>query len=424
MQVSRRNLLKSTFAAAGAAALPLSSHGSTCSPPGLNPLYAKFDEILKQPVFKRELFPDPVVIETLELLHYKDSYLCRVRSKDGAEGISVGNTFQLDSLYPFFVRRLEPFFIGKDARDLEHLLEASTVHDSNYKLTGLALWVPLAVIEFAILDMFGRMSGKSMGKLIGEIHNKEIAVYQANGERDISAELTIEHLKRDVAISKAKAIKFKLGGRMSHPEYPVGRSEKLIPLVRKTFGDEMVISADANGSYTVAQAIPIGKLMQEYNYAFYEEPVPFDWYEEIKQVSDSLKIPIALGEQEPSTHNFRWLLANNAIGITQQDMFYFGGMVRCMQVARMANAMGKQTIPHISSTGLGYLYMMHFVSAIPNSGSYHEFKEFNNELPYTCATSTLRSDENGRIKVPTGPGLGIEIDPDYIKKHQVVKVEF
>ncbi len=57
--------------------------------------------------------------------------------------------------------------------------------------------------------------------------------------------------KRDVEISKAKAIKFKLGGRMSHPEYPVGRSEKLIPLVRKTFGDKMVISADANGSYTV-----------------------------------------------------------------------------------------------------------------------------------------------------------------------------
>lgn len=424
MQVSRRHLIKSTVAAAGAAVLPLSSRGTACYPPGSNPHYAKFDEILTQPVFKRELFPNPVLIETLELLHYKDSYLCRIRSKDGAEGISVGNTFQLDSLYPFFVRRLQPFFIGKDARDLEHLLEASTVHESNYKLTGLALWVPLAVIEFAILDMFGKISGKSIGELIGEIHNKEIAVYQANSERDISAELTIEHLKRDVAISKAKAIKFKLGGRMSHPEFPVGRSEKLIPLVRKTFGDEMVISADSNGSYTVAQAIPIGKLMQEYKYAFYEEPVPFDWYEEIKQVADTLQIPIALGEQEPSTHNFRWLLANNAIGITQQDMFYFGGMVRCMRVARMANAIGKQTIPHISDSGLGYLYMMHFVSAIPNSGPYHEFKQFNNELPYTCATSTLRSDDNGRIKVPTGPGLGVEIDPDYIKKHEVVKAEY
>jgi len=68
-------------------------------------------------------------------------------------------------------------------------------------------------------------------------------------------------------------------------------------------------------------------------------------------------------------------------------------MVRCMRVARMAHALGKQCIPHISGSGLGYLYMMHFVSAIPNAGRYHEFKEFNDELPLTCATSTLRSDD-------------------------------
>jgi L-alanine-DL-glutamate epimerase-like enolase superfamily enzyme len=300
------------------------------------------------------------------------------------------------------------------------MLEA-TVHESNYKAQSLAIWVPLATIEFAILDMFGKMSGKPIGELIGDIHNKSIKVYQANGERDNSADDVIEHLKRDVAISKAKAIKFKLGGRMTHTECPVGRSEKLIPLVRKTFGDDMIISADANGSYAVKEAIAIGKLMQDQKYVFFEEPVPFDWYEETKQVADALEIPIAGGEQEPSTHNFRWLIANGGLSIVQQDMFYFGGMVRCMRVARMAGALGKVCIPHISSTGLGYLYMMHFVSAIPNSGEYHEFKEFNNDLPYTCATSTLRSDDNGAIKVPTGPGLGITIDPAYIAKHTVIK---
>ena len=423
MQTNRRNILRTAIAAGAAAALPASAQdkGKPCYAPGANPHYAKLDEILTQPVFRRELFPNPVIIESIELLHYKNSYLCRVRSKDGAEGISISNSQQMEVLYPIFVKRIAPYFIGKDARDIELLLEEVTVYESNYKATSLAIFVPMATVEFAILDMFGRMSGKSIGLLISDkIYNPNIAVYQANGERYISAEETIEHLQRDVAISKAKAIKFKLGGRMSHPETPAGRSEKLIPLVRKTFGDSMVISADANGSYTVAEALPIGRLMQEYKYAFYEEPVPFDWYEEIKQIADSLQIPIALGEQEPSTHNFRWLIANKAIGICQQDMFYFGGMVRCMRVARMAHAMGQQCIPHISSTGLGYVYMMHFVSAIPNSGLYHEFKEFNNDLPYTCSTSTLRSNGDGVIKVPTGPGVGLDIDPDYIKKHTVV----
>jgi len=428
MKIDRRALLKTGLSVGAAAALPGSLNAQFLNAPRhglpgtLVERYAKLDAILKQPVFKRDLFKEPVIIESIELLHYKNSWLCRVRAKDGHEGLSVSNSQQMEVLYPILVKRIAPFFIGKDARDLEDLLEQVTVYESNYKAQSLAIWIPIATIEFAILDMFGKMANRSIGLLISDkIYNTKINVYQANGERDNSAEEVIEHLQRDVAISHAKAIKFKLGGRMSHTEYPPGRSEKLIPLVRKTFGDSMVISADANGSYTSEQAIPIGKLMQQYKYAFFEEPVPFDWYEETRQVADALEIPIAGGEQEPSTHNFRWLIANGGLSITQQDMFYFGGMVRCMRVARMANAFGKQTIPHISSTGLGYLYMMHFVSAIPNSGPYHEFKEFNNTLPYKCATSTLRSDENGVVTVPTGPGLGLEIDPDYLSKHEVVK---
>ena len=428
MNSNRRRFLTTSLAASAATvALPANSWAQFLSAPHhglpgtLQERYAKLDAILAEPVFKRNLFPDPVIIESVELLTREKQYICRVRSKDGHEGISVSNSQQMEVLYPIFVKRVAPFFIGKDARDIESLIPAVTVHNNIYKAKGLAIWVPIATVEFAILDMFGKMANRSIGLLISDkIYNPAITVYQANGERDIPAEEVIEHLKRDVAISHAKAIKFKLGGRMTHKEFPAGRSEKLIPLDRKTFGDQMVISADANGSYTVAEAIPIGKLMQEYKYAFFEEPVQFDWYEETKQVSDALEIPIAGGEQEPATHNFRWLVANGGLSIVQQDMFYFGGMIRCMQVARMANAFGKQCIPHISSTGLGYVYMMHFVSSIPNSGPYHEFKEFNYVLPYRCATSTLRSDSNGVIKVPTGPGFGVEIDPGFLKSCTVV----
>jgi L-alanine-DL-glutamate epimerase-like enolase superfamily enzyme len=325
------------------------------------------------------------------------------------------------SLYPVFINRLQPFFIGKDARDLEKILDEVYVYQSNYKMQSLALWVPLATIEFAVLDMLGRISGKSIGELIGTIHNKKIAVYQANGERGITAEVTIEHLVKEVGETKAKALKFKVGGRMSNNyESPAGRSEKLIPLVRKTFGDKMVIYADSNGSYTADEAIRIGRIMEEYKIDFFEEPVPFDWYEETKDVSDALNIPIAGGEQEPSLHMFRWLIANDAIQIVQPDMFYFGGMVRSMRVARMAETFSKQCTPHISGSGMGYLYMMHFVSAISNAGPYHEFKGFNNELPFECKTSSLSSDE-GVVTVPSGPGLGIEIDMAYISKHQVVR---
>ncbi len=181
----------------------------------------------------------------------------------------------------------------------------------------------------------------------------------------------------------------------------------------------MVVYADSNGSYDAAEAIRIGRILEEYRFDFYEEPVPFDWYEETRQVADALDIPIAGGEQEPSMHNFRWLLGNGALDMVQPDIFYFGGMIRSMKVARMAEALGKQCTPHISGSGLGYLYMMHFVSTLPNAGPFHEFKGFNREIPMESATSLLTS-ENGIVQVPSGPGLGVTIDPDFVKKHDVI----
>jgi L-alanine-DL-glutamate epimerase-like enolase superfamily enzyme len=382
--------------------------------------YDNLDKVLAQPVLKAELFSAPVIIESMQLLRYQNNFICKVRSKDGAEGISVGNNMQLISLYPIFVKRLQPFFIGKDATKLEQLLEEAYVYQSNYKLQNLALWVPLATIEFAILDLLGRISGNSIGQLIGEIHNPKVAVYRANNYRGRTAEESIGLIQRNVEETQAKALKFKVGGRMSHDaDYPAGRSEALIPLVRKTFGDDMVIYADSNGSYSVKEAIRIGKIMEEYKYDFYEEPTPFDWYEETKAVADALDVPIAGGEQEPSMHQFRWLIGNDALDIVQPDMFYFGGMIRSMKVAKMAHVEGKKCVPHISGSGLGYLYMMHFVSAIPNAGPYHEFKGFNTEIPYECSTSSLES-EQGEVTVPTGAGLGLEIDPEYIAKHKLV----
>jgi hypothetical protein len=91
MRTNRRRFLATALAGGMAATTsPVSSYGSQDPKPGsaaaLHPRYSKLDEILKQPVLKKELFPAPVIIKTLELLRYRDSFLCRVRSADGAEG--------------------------------------------------------------------------------------------------------------------------------------------------------------------------------------------------------------------------------------------------------------------------------------------------------------------------------------------------
>ncbi|HSO89287.1 MAG TPA: hypothetical protein VLQ91_22225, partial [Draconibacterium sp.] len=105
MKTTRRNFITTAVAGSVAAALPVSAYSQ-------KPLisvsekvmenYEKLDKILQQPVFKKELFSTPVIVETLELLRNGNSFLCRVRSKNGEEGISVSNGGQMRSLYPIF----------------------------------------------------------------------------------------------------------------------------------------------------------------------------------------------------------------------------------------------------------------------------------------------------------------------------------
>jgi len=408
-----------------AATLPFSSLGNSLITIDKIPeRFQQLDDILKQPVLKKELFREPVIIDTLELLQYNNRYLCRVRSKDGAEGISVAHN-DLSYLVPVFLRKLQPFFIGQDARELDLIMDKVYNYQFNFRYNGISLGIPLATIEFAILDMLGKMAGLPMGQLIGDLHYKEVGVYCATEFREKPLEEHQALIRQAVAEYDVNAIKMKIGymfagSKNIHDPGLPGKSEKMIPWLRKEFGDGWTLYADSNGYYDVEGAVKIGKLLEEYKYAYFEEPVMYDHFEEIKAVADRLTLPIANGEQDQSFTNFRWLLANNGLEIVQPDNYYFGGFIRSMKVARMAHALGKQCIPHMSGGGLGYLYNIHFVSVLPNAGEHHEFKGLQTHVPFECPTSPLKV-LNGRITVPTGPGLGITLDPDFIGKHELVK---
>lgn len=430
MKTTRRSFVSATVSASAAAAMsPWPSWGGAGSPKSTADVYAALDEARRRPVLKRELFPAPVMIETIELLRDRKNFICRVRSKDGAEGVSIGHPFIAQHSYPMFETCVRHWFLGKDARELDQLVFDAA--ERNIKCQGVPLCVQIATLEFAVLDMLGGIADKPVGRLIGDIHHPEIAVYQGTRYTELrrkEPEESLALVKQDLAESKARAIKIRAGrgdNLGSDIDNAPGRTEKLIRMTREMFGDDMVLMIDGNGSYSVNEAVRIGKLLEEYHYYFYEEPVPWDWYEEQKLVADAMRIPMAGGEEEFGIHAFRWLIANDAFDILQPDQFYFGGMIRSMQVARMAAVAGKTIVPHLSGGGLGYLYLLHFTSACPNAGEYHEFKLFatrdanGTTVPIESKTEPFTS-KDGIIHVPTGSGLGVRIDPDYIKTHQVL----
>jgi len=409
MKLNRRQLLKTLTPAIAACGLPGVGRANVRRPAVDTD---QLDAAAAAPVLKREFFGSPVTISSIELLHEGNDYFVRVRSRDGAEGVAVTNN-RAAYLYPILKGRVIPYFRGKDARDLEEHLWGVYRHQSNYKLQGLALWCPVAWVEFAILDMLGRIANKPIGELLGAIIRRRVPFYIASGRRHSTPEQEVEYLQELIQETGARAVKYRIGGRMSRNEDAMpGRTEALIPLSRQALGNQIDIHADSNSSYDPDRAIVIGRMLEEINAVYFEEPCPFDHFEDTKRVADALSIPVAGGEQEYSQRRFRWAIANRGLDIVQPDLQYYGGLIRSTRVARMAALAGIPTTVHISG-GFGFIYMLHFASFTPEIGQYQEYKKAIDR--YRDWFEPALSIADGALLVPEGPGVGL-LDPAEILK--------
>lgn len=413
MKTTRRHFLKSSITAS---ALPFLTTRSAFAQ-SAEPTNEALQRAAAQPVLDRKGLTSPVIIESIQLLRKGREFFIRVRSKDGAEGIAVDNG-RADLLHLILNKLVIPYFIGKDARDLEEHLFGVYRHQSNYKLQGLALWCPVAWVEFAILDLLGRIANKSIGALLGGVVRERVPFYIASGRRDTTPQQEVEYLQRLIEQTGAKAVKYRVGGRMNRNQDALpGRTEKLIPLTRKVLGDKIAIHADSNSSYDPPKAIEVGRMLEDIHAVFYEEPCPFDNLEDTKKVTDALTIPVALGEQEYSQWRFQWTIRHRVADIVQPDLVYYGGLIRSSRVARMADLRDMPTTAHISG-GFGFVYMLHFCSRTPKIGPWQEYKDGVNK--YGAWFNPALRIIDGAITVPQGPGVGIADPKEILKGAELV----
>ena len=374
-------------------------------------------EIAAKPILRLRGLKTPVIIESIELFRKGREHFVRVRSKDGAEGLAVDDG-RMHVLHLVLQRLIIPYFLGKNARDLEEHLFGVYSYQSNSKLLGLALWCPVALVEFAILNLLGRLSGQSLGGLLGGVIRTQVPFYVASGRRDTTAEQEVDYLKRLIEQTGAKAVKYRVGGRMSRNRDALpGRTEKLIPLSRKALGNKMVIHADANSSYDPPKAIEVSRLLESINAIHYEEPCPFDDFEATKRVADALTIPVALGEQEASQWRFEWMLRNRVADVLQPDFYYYGGLIRSQRVARMAEHCGVVTTVHLSG-GFGFVDSLHFTSCTKNIGRWQEYKQ-GVETYSQWFDPPLRIID-GALTIPRGAGAGFAEPRQLLKGASVV----
>ena len=361
--------------------------------------------IMEEKVLDTTLLNKPVIIKSATLILTNEGYFLRLRGKNGEEGIAPCSAMA-DYLHILLRKKIIPYILGKDARDMEGFFLEAFVADLNYKIQGLAWWCCISWVEAAILDMLASKAGVPVTELLGGRKRDELELYVASGNRYTTPEEEVDILQSRVDELGVRAVKFKLGGRMSkNADSIAGRSEGLLRLARKHFGDSMAILSDGNGSFNAEKGIEIGRIVESVNGYFYEEPSPFDDLWDLKTIADALDISIAFGEQETSLRRFALIIENDAAQVLQPDLQYTGGFVQCIKVARMAKAAGKVVTPHVSGGYMSY-NMLLFCSVIDNPGRYHEYKHYKGPDAHTPGALAVK---DGKIHIPGGIGLGMDL---------------
>jgi L-alanine-DL-glutamate epimerase-like enolase superfamily enzyme len=357
----------------------------------------------------KTVLPDPVLIRAVELLKAQGKLLLVVTAQDGTRGVTQCND-RMPHLTSLLKGLVLEHFVGKDARELPQLVDNAYRLNSNYKYAGMPLWNAIGSVEIATWDLLGRLARKPVYALLGTPARTEYGVYISDWNREGDPDKIADQLLEKLAATGAKGVKIKIGGRMVNTPENAAQTRRYIPALRKRLGDGVTIYADANGSYTPKEGIEAGRLLEDHGVAIFEEPCNFEDEEGMKQVNAALKkVKLAGGEQDSSVYRFRRLAQQGVYDILQPDLYYNGGILRALQVAKIAEAHGKTVAPHTPKADPLIAPFWHLAALAPNLYGLQEFVYNPGEKTPTWFSPAIRV-TNGMMPIPATPGLGIEYD--------------
>jgi L-alanine-DL-glutamate epimerase-like enolase superfamily enzyme len=346
----------------------------------------------------------------------------RLRTDDGAEGWGQVSTFNADITATVLHRQVAPVALGADAFDIDGL--ADRILEATYKFPGSYVCRALTGVDTALWDLRGKLEGKSVCELLGGTP-RPFPVYASSMRRDITPEDEADRLVRLRDAFGYRAFKIRVGSVNGHDrdQWP-GRTETLVPTVRKAIGDDVTLLVDGNSCYTPAKAIEVAQMLHQNNVGHFEEPCPYwqlEWTAEVRRAS---RVPVAGGEQDYDLQQWKRIIGMPAVDIVQPDVCYIGGVARTLRVARWADKAGLPCVPHSANRSMVTVFTLHVMGAIPNAGPHVEFSIEPTSWVDGLLTEPLEA-KNGRVDIPAGTGWGVEISPDWLAQaeHQISELE-
>lgn len=341
----------------------------------------------------------------------------RVTADDGSEGWGQVSPYHADITAQVLHRQVAPWSIGQDVQNIEHLMQL--ISEREHKFPCSYLYRAMCGLDTALWDLRGKAEGKRVCELLGG-SARPLRAYASSMKRDIKPK---DEVRRLMALRDEfgfDAFKFRIGAECGHDvdEWP-GRTEEIVPAMRKAMGDDVDLLVDANSCYSPERAIEVGKMLETNGVCHFEEPCPYWELEQTRQVREALSIDVTGGEQDCYIPMWKHMIEMRAVDIIQPDVCYLGGMSRTLRVAKMAHDAGLPCTPHSANLSMVTLFTMHLLCAIPNPGKYLEFSiEGSDYYPWQegLFAESPYVVRDGHIHLPESPGWGVVIHPDWLER--------
>jgi len=348
----------------------------------------------------------------------KNLLFCRVEAEDGIHGwgeayVTRGKEKVIDEC----LRCMAPYVIGRSSFEIRHtgqvLFDDFAIRRNSMEL--LSAW---SAIEIALWDILGKRCGQPVYNLIGGRSRSHVRVYANGWSHGSTVEENIERLLRlkDEGFTAAKFDPFP-GPWRTHVDPKVEDfAIDFVRRMREAVGPEFELLIEAHRRFSPSHAIRIGQRLTEFGITWYEEPCLADNIELVAEVRRAVPIPIVTGEALYSKESFFHVLERRAADVLNPDICAVGGIGAMLDIAAMAQPQAVVMAPHNYNSVLGgFAATLHVCATIPNFRIAEYFVNFRQACG-AVATQQIKV-ENGWAELPEGPGLGIDIDVERLKRH-------
>jgi galactonate dehydratase len=347
---------------------------------------------------------------------WKNWLFLQLITDEGIDGMGEGSLGHLSQTVETAIHEIKPLIIGLEVFQTELLVNRLSRHV--YADGGQIKMCAISAIEIACWDAIGKALKQPVYNLIGGRCRDRVRAYANGWYRCKREPELIADAARNAVGMGYTALKFDPFGAATGI-LDAGDEQlalDIVGAVREAVGPNVDLAIEAHSRFTVSTAIRIGTRLEPFRPAWFEEPIPHGNIPATVEVAKHLNIPVATGESYSSKHQVAELLRHNEVDIINFEPLHMGGILGSRKVADMVDAHHGVVIPHAAQGPICTLACLHIDIATPNAWMQETFEDFNEPWEKDLLTF-FPPLVDGHFEIPTGPGLGAELNLDEVRKH-------